>query len=264
MNNLVCIITGPEHNGTTYLKNILDSHPNIFSGFETGLLLNHDFSKTIPFKDWIFHNGFHWGLSKDINLFDKSLSIKDKYKLLLDNKGSGDCNIQNKIKKSSYIVDKTPAYFRKLSQVYKILDCKDIPILITIKYYKECYISYVVKRKMSIEIFNEKINNWMNSMIWFKNNKKELKNIYLFRYKDIIKPEFIKKLKIIIADRINVNYEMSYDNYIEKLSEMEAEKQPLSNWKSQENIHDKLCIPEKLKEIEIRYNNLIDELKEIV
>jgi hypothetical protein len=57
---------------------------------------------------------------------------------------------------------------------------------------------------------------------------------------------------------------MSYDNYIEKLSEMEAEKKPYSNWKSQENIHDKLCIPEKLKEIEIRYNNLIDELKEIV
>ena len=45
---------------------------------------------------------------------------------------------------------------------------------------------------------------------------------------------------------------------------MKAEKKPYSNWKSQENIHDKLCIPEKLKEIEIRYNNLIYELKETV
>ena len=35
MNKLVAIITGPTRNGTTYVKNVLDSHPDIFSGFET-------------------------------------------------------------------------------------------------------------------------------------------------------------------------------------------------------------------------------------
>ena len=99
MNRLVCIITGTEHNGTTYLKNILDSHPNIYSGFETGFLLNDNFEKSVPFKNWVYNGNFHWGLPKNINLFDNTLTINDKYSLLLHNKGSYEGIIQNLIKK---------------------------------------------------------------------------------------------------------------------------------------------------------------------
>ena len=31
MEKIVAVVTGPEHNGTTYLKNLLDSHPYFFS-----------------------------------------------------------------------------------------------------------------------------------------------------------------------------------------------------------------------------------------
>jgi len=68
MDKLLCIITGPERNGTTYVEKIICSHPDLFCGFETGILLNHDFSKSQPFCKWIYHRGFQWGLRKDIKL----------------------------------------------------------------------------------------------------------------------------------------------------------------------------------------------------
>ena len=87
MEKLVCIIAGPGHNGTTYLKNLLDSHPYIFSGFETGLSLDTDFEKCHPFKNMIFKDGFMWGMPKHINLFDKTLieqlSLNFSIKVLL-------------------------------------------------------------------------------------------------------------------------------------------------------------------------------------
>ena len=64
---LVAIITGPEHNGTTYLKNLLDSHPEIFSGFETGILMHDDFEKCLPFYNWVRGEGYHWGLPQTMN-----------------------------------------------------------------------------------------------------------------------------------------------------------------------------------------------------
>ena len=78
MNKLICIITGPERNGTTYLKSLIDSHPDIYSGFETGLLLNKDFKSVKPFSEWIYHPNNQWGLSKNIDLFNKNLCQKLK------------------------------------------------------------------------------------------------------------------------------------------------------------------------------------------
>ena len=34
---LVAIVTGMQHSGTTYLNNIINSHPRIMSGFECGI-----------------------------------------------------------------------------------------------------------------------------------------------------------------------------------------------------------------------------------
>jgi len=260
MDKLVCIITGPEHNGTTYLKNLLDSHPDIYSGFETGLLLNDDFEKSIPFKDRVYHGEFNWGLPKNINLFDKSLTIEDKYSLLYNNKGSYEGDNQKLIKESKYIVDKTPIYFANLPDVYKRLDSEDIPVIITIKNFEECYNSYVVSRNMSIENFIKRTTHYKNSLIWIKENKEKLKNIYLFSYNDTINPNFNKKLKQIISPRINVNTDLSHDNFLKKLCNPSMiQNRPYGDWKKKKEI---VKIPEEFKESETVYDNLINELKE--
>ena len=61
----------------------------------------------MPFKDWIYHGNYQWGISKDINLFDKTLTIGDKYNFLYHNKGSYDGYNQKLIRESKYLVDKT-------------------------------------------------------------------------------------------------------------------------------------------------------------
>ena len=97
-------------------------------------------------------------------------------------------------------------------------------------------------------------------MLWLKKNKKQLTNIYLFSYIDIIKPNFIKKIKKIIEGRIDVNCEISYNNYLEKTKDHGdiMNKRPYANWKQGQYMH----IPNKFKQLEIEYDNLINELKE--
>ena len=110
MNNIIAIVTGPERNGTTYLSRLLYSIPDIFSGFETGILFNNDFTKCPPFDKWIHRGGYHWGVPEHINFNNTKLSFDDKYKLLFDNKGlhKNNSNIQQLIFNSKFIVDKTP------------------------------------------------------------------------------------------------------------------------------------------------------------
>ena len=170
MDKLVAIVTGPERNGTTYLKNLLDSHPNIFSGFETGFLIDDDFSKSIPWSNYVIQGNYHWGLPKNINLTDKNLTITDKYKLLLDNKGSYEGHIQNLIKNSTHIVDKTPAYFRILPQVCERINNKSIPIIITIKYFQDYYTS-LIKRDATEKSFLKLVNQNIEVMIWLNKIK---------------------------------------------------------------------------------------------
>ena len=262
MEKLVCIIAGPGHNGTTYLKNLLDSHPYIFSGFETGLSLDNDFEKCHPFKNMIFKDGFMWGMPKHINLFDKSLTINDKYKLLMDNKGSYEGPIQKLIKNSTFLVDKTPHYFIELPKVCKLLNNNEIPILLTIKYFKESYVSYVIKRKVDIDFFIKQIHIWMNSLIWIKKNKNILTHIYLFRYEDVLKPVFIDKLKQIISKRIDINHEMSFDKYLEKLPDKEKLKRPYGDWIPEDNTD--INFPLEFKDLEHKFNTLINEIKESI
>jgi hypothetical protein len=47
---ILCIVTGMEHSGTTHLSKILSAHPEIMSGFECGLLLSNikDYQKVGP------------------------------------------------------------------------------------------------------------------------------------------------------------------------------------------------------------------------
>ena len=94
MEKIVAVVTGPEHNGTTYLKNLFDSHPFIFSAFESGILLHNDFNKCHPWNLWVNSGNFNWGLPKEIVLSNLELSMVEKYDLIFKNKGSYDGKIQ--------------------------------------------------------------------------------------------------------------------------------------------------------------------------
>ena len=177
MDKLYVIITGAEHSGTTFLSQILYSIPKVYSAFETGLLLKNDFRECSPFCEWIHQKkGNYWGVPKKINFFDKKLTFDDKYKLLFEHKGGGDSFVQNMVRDSPVIVDKTPAYIRNLPFVRK--NSKNIPILITLKSSHDMFISYVVKRKIELNLFVDYLNMIMDTMRWIK--QENPKNIYVF------------------------------------------------------------------------------------
>jgi hypothetical protein len=262
MNELACIITGPERNGTTLFKKILDSHPDIFSGFETGILLNKDFSQCAPFCDWIYNKGAHWGLDRDISLRGKSFS--EKYDLLFEHKGSyyRECAIQNLIRKSRYLVDKTPAYIRKLKYIRENT-CKDVPIFIIIKNFKNYYTSCVVKRKESEAVFLKKIQSTKYSLEYL-NEIENSENIYLFQYEDVInnEPQLVNQIKRILSNRIDTSHDMSSSLFEEKMQKMQVDY-PYSKWipeSTQLNEQDFL----KYSKIQSNYDDLIQRCKQIL
>ena len=258
MEKLVCIITGPERNGTTLVEKIIYSHPDIFGGFETGLLLGENFNECEPFCKWIYQGGYHWGLDKKINLTGKS--FKEKYNLLFKHKGSAykKSSIQKLIHESKYLVDKTPAYIRNLEFVHKNIP-NDIPIIIIIKNLKDDYISKIVKRRTQIKEWEKKSRLTLNSLSYIKTAKKTHSNIFLFNYSDVSKDidGFIKKIKTILRDKINTDTEMSLDKYIEKVGKTEK---LYGNWKPNNLKADKQF--STYKKLEALYDDHINELKE--
>ena len=76
MEKILAIVTGPERNGTTYLSKLLCSIPDIYCGFETGLLLDNDFKKCDPFNKWIHLDNEHWGCPNNIDFYDKKLTFE--------------------------------------------------------------------------------------------------------------------------------------------------------------------------------------------
>ena len=84
IDKLLVIITGTERNGTTYLSQLVNSIPNIYSGFETGLLLDNSFTNCKPLCEWIYRGNLHWGMPKQLDLYSSNLSFDDKYKLLFE------------------------------------------------------------------------------------------------------------------------------------------------------------------------------------
>ena len=259
MDKLLLIITGPEHNGTTVIEKILYSHPDIFGGFETGLLLNPFFSECKPFNEWIYMDKWHWGIPNSIS-FSDDLTFNEKYSLLYKHKGSHNDDIQKIIRNSKFIVDKTPAYIRNLKFVRKNTPL-NIPIVISIKKFLGYYNSYIVKRKGDLQEFIKLVEKTMINLIWLKDNINN--NIYLFDYDDIIKNEkkFSEKIKQIIKFKVNINLDLSIDKYNKKIENVNKnDPEPYHGWKKNKD-DDNIIIPNDLIELHKLYDNLIENLK---
>ncbi len=67
---LLCVVTGMEHSGTTFLSKLITAHPTVNAAFECGILLGEspeEIPKLAPWSDWFttpIDEG-HWGLTAE-------------------------------------------------------------------------------------------------------------------------------------------------------------------------------------------------------
>jgi len=129
-----CIVTGCENSGTTILSDLVQSAPNLYSGFECGVLLAdapRDFPNVQPFYDWIASPvaSGNWGLdgAQRDDLTNSSACHADMFRRLRRYSPL----FRSALTNASWIVDKTPGYVYKLA---KVMDrSPGVPVLVTLK-----------------------------------------------------------------------------------------------------------------------------------
>lgn len=259
MENLLCIITGMEGSGTTYLSSILNSHSQIFSGYETGILLGtpNNFNEIEPYNTWLSHGSFHWGLPNNFLEVIKNMTYEEIYNYIYINKGSKFENIdmtpQYYIRKSLYFFDKTPRYIYNFKKIYQKLNTNNLPFFLLFKKFDEIYTSYVFKRNNSKEMFYFNITKIIDLLLWIKKTKN--KNIYVINFNTILEKGFIKKIQSIIYNYNNniIKEDLNIKMYQSKVLNYDY---PYKNWEPYSS-KDKIDTIEFIKKT---YNNLIDEL----
>lgn len=260
----LCIITGPERCGTTYIEKLVNSHSIVFSGFETGLLLgnlNKFHSEAIPFNNWITHGGYQWGVPENYNNNMILNSYVDAYEYLYKNKGSCKDDIQKLIANSKFIFDKTPAYIYDLKNIYKKIS-KNIPIIIVMKKANPYYNSFKKYNNMSDDNFINYLNKIILSLEFIDETKPE--NVFLFDYNYSVDNEekYIKKIEDIIY---KYNNNLPYENMsLEKYNNKTDKNAPYANWFPEELKYNICNVYKNSVDIEIleKFDNLINKLCE--
>ncbi len=142
------IVTGMEHSGTTYLSDLLKSHPRINGGFEGGMLLGNrpsDFPGIHPFYEWMqkANNPTQWGVSaENMRFVTAATTWLDMYQRIMASSPlfNGTADI---------LLDKTPPYMPVLDQ---ILNKVPFPAIVIYKPILHQYTSYK-KRDITLNDF---------------------------------------------------------------------------------------------------------------
>ena len=144
---LFVIIAGIEHTGTTMISSLLMNAPNLYSAFECGFLLADSPQEFQPPKvhpmfveGLTAPNAHHWwGLPNDkaALITNHSTCFEQQYSLL--RKHSPLFNA-TEINNSSWIVDKTPQYYRVLYEVMQ--KSPGVPVILTQRYDQDILDSY--------------------------------------------------------------------------------------------------------------------------
>jgi len=222
----VAIIGGIAKSGTTLLARIINSHSQIFSGVECGILMKtpETFHTVKPYAEWLLQGGEFFGLP-DSYLDDiKNLSYEEIYNYISLNKGSkgghkfnegskGD-HLQKMMRSTPYFVDKGPRYYMHLKGICEKLKGLNIPIFIICKKFNSLYHSYCVKRNIGVEKVVTKTN------VFVQNVQGTFENVYFIRHEEFTADpeEYIQKISRIL-------YEYNPDLAEEQLSlERFAEK----------------------------------------
>jgi hypothetical protein len=147
-NVLKAIVCGYERGGTTLINKLLSAHPELSSGFESGLLLadtpQHYLSTRFKeFNDSLIKNG--WQIDdEDLAYICSSSDWSEAYSRLRQRAGVV-------VDKSSYIFDKTPKYMVRLSEVLTRID--SVPCVVVVRR-PEAVIYSWLKRREDIDIKN--------------------------------------------------------------------------------------------------------------
>lgn len=113
---LLCVVTGMEHSGTTFLSKLITAHPRVNAAFECGVLMADSPAGILgvqPWADWFtmpIDDG-HWGLSREQLLeVAAALDWDGAYAKLIEHSPlfrDGE----------DRIVDKSPRYLQDLPEV---------------------------------------------------------------------------------------------------------------------------------------------------
>lgn len=221
---LAAIVTGMQHSGTTYLNDVINSHSNIMSGFECGILLGDlkNFKQVKPFSDMLKTGSFQFGLPDDYLEKIKNMNYPEVFDYIQRNKGSkNDLFQQTLMQTCEYFTDKTPDYIYQIETIHNKIKGLNIPILIVLKNYDEIYYSWIIKRELTTDHFNWLILKCIKSLKYILDNPNS--NIYVFKYNDIItkEAEYNKYIMNIILkhNKTLSNEILSKSNYIRKIKD---------------------------------------------
>lgn len=146
---LVGIVTGLEHSGTTYLADLIKSHPQINGGFECGVLLGDnpaDFPSVKPFYQWMqkARHPSHWGITpqamKEILAAD---NWNDMYKRIIQYSPLFNGPV-------TWLLDKTPRYMPILD---KVMAAVKVPVIVVFKETDFQYLSYKSRNISLLDYF---------------------------------------------------------------------------------------------------------------
>ena len=184
------------------------------------------------------------------------MTYEEVYVYIQTNKGSkNDSYIQTLLKKCPYFTDKAPAYIYEIESIYKKISHLHIPVIITLKKYDAIYYSWVIKRKISFDVFIFNIQKCIISLTYILNNNCD--DIYVYEYDDyILQKEVYNKHFMDIITKYNkkINIEKLFEEkYNGKMKVTEKYK---NDSKFKDNI-----VNIQVSEYQNIYNNLIDKLK---
>ena len=238
-NSCVAIITGMERSGTTLLSKIINSHQDVFSGFECGILLDklNNFKAVMPFADWLKHGSWQFGLPNNYLDEIKDVKYAEIYKYIFENKGShcnkNPSNPQNLIKKSNFFIDKTPKYFESFEVIYNKVKGENIPVFIILKHFDDIFYSQCIKRNRSQKSFFISTKKVIKSLKYLKENSPI--NVYVFSYRNFIinKDKYISKIEEILykCNPALLKETLSIAKFEKKIEGL-TPPYPYSNWKN--------------------------------
>ncbi len=164
-----CIVSGMEHSATTITSSMIMSAPNLIGAFEGGLLMSDTpagFNETMKELYWYNgmvgnatgrfngYNGFaNWGLSpSQRERLTNASCHAEQYVLLREL--SPLFSSANELHES-WLIDKTPSYFRKLLSVMD--RTPKVPVIVTRKSDEAVMDSYVNKHGWDVEFVERQL-----------------------------------------------------------------------------------------------------------
>ena len=177
---LAAIVTGMPRSGTTLISRILMSHPQVWSGFETGILLR-EFENSIH-ATWMTHGRWHWGLkAEDLKRINRTECYETKFRLLREVAGTkqkyGPFSFMHRnFQGSPYVIDKTPQYVFEIDEVLKKTDA---PVFMVYKDFPT-YFRSQTSRSESIEKIKQLRRSFIDSVKVALKNRASNNQLFLF------------------------------------------------------------------------------------